>query len=157
MTFVPGPCRASGKADTRLSQAADPVPFPELGKADTRSGKGTGSTACETAPERTPVKAREFARRILTSTRLHRMTACRSYAIGYFPGTVSRSCCWLILMPAAYSKAMINGEWRSWAKAHRATRQTINTAFHQAATAEVLRHQAFTTADPYQRASVATN
>ena len=39
------------------------VPFPELGKADTRSGKGTGSTACETAPERILVKAREFARR----------------------------------------------------------------------------------------------
>jgi hypothetical protein len=33
-------------------QAVDPVPFPELGKADTRSGKGTGSPACEPAPER---------------------------------------------------------------------------------------------------------
>ena len=35
---------------TRGLQAVDPVPFPELGKADTRSGKGTGSTACEAAP-----------------------------------------------------------------------------------------------------------
>jgi hypothetical protein len=26
-------------------QASDPVPFPELEKADTRSGKGTGSLA----------------------------------------------------------------------------------------------------------------
>jgi hypothetical protein len=33
-------------------QAADPAPFPELGKADTRSGKGAGSVACEAAPER---------------------------------------------------------------------------------------------------------
>ena len=34
--------RRSGAA----AQAVDPVPFPERGKADTRSGKGTGSTAC---------------------------------------------------------------------------------------------------------------
>ncbi len=35
-------------ADVR---AADPVPSPELGKADTRSGEGTGSAAREAAPE----------------------------------------------------------------------------------------------------------
>ena len=48
----PGPFPELGKADTLGLQAVDPVPFPELGKADTRSGKGTGSTACATAPER---------------------------------------------------------------------------------------------------------
>jgi hypothetical protein len=32
-------------------RAADPVLLPERGKADTRSGKSTGSTACEAAPE----------------------------------------------------------------------------------------------------------
>jgi len=39
------------------------VPFPELGKADTRSGKGTGSTACEAAPERLFRAAEKAARR----------------------------------------------------------------------------------------------
>ncbi len=48
----PMPCPELGKADTRQLQALDPVPCPELGKADTRSGQGTGSNACETAPER---------------------------------------------------------------------------------------------------------
>ena len=33
-------------ADTCWFQASDPGPFPELGKADTRSGKGAGSLAC---------------------------------------------------------------------------------------------------------------
>ena len=39
------------------------MPFPELGKADTRSGKGTGSTACEAAPERLFRAAEKAARR----------------------------------------------------------------------------------------------
>jgi len=44
---------ASGESRApRVLQAVEPVPFPELGKADTRSGKGTGSTACKSAPER---------------------------------------------------------------------------------------------------------
>ena len=62
--FVPGRPRASGKAGTRQLRAADPLSFPELGKADTRSGKDTGSTACESAPVRILVKAREFVRRM---------------------------------------------------------------------------------------------
>ena len=36
----------------RRLQAIDPGPSPELGKADTRSGRTTGSTAGEAAPER---------------------------------------------------------------------------------------------------------
>jgi hypothetical protein len=45
------PCNVFGAPKTSsgaASQAVDPVPFPELGKADTRSGKGSGSTACRT-------------------------------------------------------------------------------------------------------------
>jgi len=35
-----------------VPQAVDPKSFPELGKADTRSGKDFGSIAYVTAPER---------------------------------------------------------------------------------------------------------
>jgi hypothetical protein len=35
-----------GKADTRWLRAVDPFFFLQRGKADTRSGKGTGSAAC---------------------------------------------------------------------------------------------------------------
>ena len=62
--FVPGLPRASGKADMRQLRAVDPVPCPELGKADTRSGQGTESAACGTAPAQTLVKAREFVPRV---------------------------------------------------------------------------------------------
>ncbi len=37
----------------------DPGPFPELGKADTRSGKGPDQAACDAAPERVRGQARE--------------------------------------------------------------------------------------------------
>ena len=56
-------CRAWEGRHALASQAADPEPFPELGKADTRSGKGSGSTACETAPERLFRKGGKGARR----------------------------------------------------------------------------------------------
>ena len=65
LLFVPVGRQSRGKINRGLSrlrttrigmstvlQAADPVPFPELGKADTRSAKGTGSAACKSAPER---------------------------------------------------------------------------------------------------------
>ncbi len=51
------------QARSRSVMAVDPVPVPGLGKADTRPGTGTGSTACETAPEQILAKARESARR----------------------------------------------------------------------------------------------
>jgi len=47
-----GPCPPSGEAATRELQAVDPVVLPERGKADTRSGRTTGSTAGGTAPGR---------------------------------------------------------------------------------------------------------
>jgi hypothetical protein len=44
--------------------AVDPVPVPGLGKADTRPVTGTGSAACQAAPEQILAKARESARRM---------------------------------------------------------------------------------------------
>lgn len=72
---------APGDPDTRLFfQADDPVPFPELGKAYMRSGKGTGSAACKAAPERpesTPTIALHAA--LLPSIPLARRTRRRQW------------------------------------------------------------------------------
>ena len=60
----PVPFPELGKASMRQVRAVNPVPFPELGKADTRSGKGTGSTAREPAPVWPVVRVRSaLARR----------------------------------------------------------------------------------------------
>jgi hypothetical protein len=65
-------------AGIEASLAADPVPFPELGKADTRWGNGTGSAARQSAPERpesTPIIAEVAA--LPTSIPLARRTQRR--------------------------------------------------------------------------------
>ena len=60
----PVPFPELGKASMRQVWAVNPVPIPELGKADTRSGKGTGSTARESPPVWPVVRVRSaLARR----------------------------------------------------------------------------------------------
>ena len=51
-TSRPRSTSVESSAGSQPSRAADPVPCPRLGKADTRPGQGTGSAACDSAPGR---------------------------------------------------------------------------------------------------------
>ena len=79
-----------------VAVTSDPVPFPELGKADTRSGNGTGSHACDVpgcyaarAPDPVPVTERvsAFPSSVTGTGSSARNADLCSASLGRFPAT----------------------------------------------------------------------
>ena len=87
----------------RSARAVDPVVLPELGKADTRSGRTTGSTACVTAPERVFGHARK--RRTVQRRHGTQTAAVAAFLVRSGPGRATQHRGWQF--PIRYSLGSI--------------------------------------------------